>query len=109
MKQQRRRPRPHKNRPARPPGLKDLFRQPEQDFYRLPDLEVRDGRIYTDGCRRVLDFTPQKLCLDLGAAIVTFYGDALRIESFSGRRLAVGGRVARIEFAAKWGDGNGTL
>lgn len=102
MKQQRRRPRSHRKPAA--PTLKDFLRQPDADFYRCPDLEVRSGRVYTDGCRRVLDFTPQKLCLDLGTAIVTFYGDALRIESFSGRRLAVGGHLTRIEFAAKWGE-----
>ena len=43
-----------------------LFGQPAPGFYRMPDLVVRGGRVVTDGCRRVLDFTPQKLCLDMG-------------------------------------------
>lgn len=60
-------------------------------FYRLPDLEIRSGRIVTDGCRRVLDFAPQKITLDVGGTVITFYGTALRIESLNGKRLTVAG------------------
>lgn len=84
------------------PTLHDLLRQPDADFYRLPDLEIRSGRIVTDGCRRVLDFAPQKITLDVGSTVITFYGTALRIESLNGKRLTVAGRVARIDFAPKW-------
>ena len=95
--------RSHKKRPERrreEPGR--WFRSPKQDFYRLPDLLLRDGHIATDGCRRVLDFTPEKLCLDLGNTVVTLYGEQLRIESFLGRRLVSAGQVRRIEFSRKW-------
>ena len=67
-----------------------------------PDLEIRSGRIVTDGCRRVLDFAPQKITLDVGSTVITFYGTALRIESLNGKRLTIAGRVARIDFAPKW-------
>lgn len=84
------------------PSLYDVLRQPEAAFYSLPDLEIRSGRIFTDGCRRVLDFSPQKITLDVGRTLITFYGRALQIESLNGRRLAVAGQIARIEFAPKW-------
>lgn len=86
------------------PSLRDVLRQPETAFYSLPDLEIRSGRIFTDGCRRVLDFSPQKITLDVGRTLITFYGSALQIESLNGRRLAVAGRITRIEFAYKWED-----
>lgn len=95
--------RSRKKRPEcqrREPGR--WFRPPEQEFYRLPDLMLRSGHVATDGCHRVLDFTPEKLCLDLGDTIVTLYGERLRIESFSGRRLISAGLVSRIEFGRKW-------
>lgn len=79
------------------------FRLPPENFYHLPDLILQGGYITTDGCRRVLDFTPEKICLDMGDAIVTLYGERLRIESFSGRRLICSGKVRSIEFGAKWG------
>ena len=99
MKQHPRR-RPKRRTPA--PTLHDLLRQPDADFYRLPDLEIRSGRIVTDGCRRVLDFTPQRICLDMGDTLVTLYGEELRIESFAGKRLILAGRFARVELRSKW-------
>ena len=74
-------------------------------FYLLPGtavLELRGGNLLTDGCRRVLDFTPQRICLDMGDTLVTLYGADLRIESFAGKRLIAAGRFARIELRSKW-------
>ena len=89
----RRTPAPPQNTQLRPPGAQ---------IYPQPEIEQRTGRIVTDGCRRVLDFAPQKITLDVGSTVITFYGTALRIESLNGKRLTVAGRVARIDFAPKW-------
>lgn len=97
-----------KRRPRKPPRqhlpVRTLLCQPEGDFYRLPELEIRGGTILTEGCRKVLDFTPEKLCLDLGTFVVTFYGRGLRIESLNGKRAVVAGAVGRIDLTAKWED-----
>lgn len=90
-------------------SLSAIFRQPSSDFYRLPELEIRGGVILTEGCRKILDFEPQKLCLDMGRFVVTFYGQGLHIESLNGKRAVVGGAVARIDFTAKWEGPNATL
>ena len=45
-------PRRRSKRRTPAPTLHDLLRQPDADFYRLPDLEIRSGHIVTDGCRR---------------------------------------------------------
>lgn len=74
-------------------------------WYRVPELVIRGGQVSTDGCRRVLDFTPQKICLDLGEAVLTLYGEGLRIESFAGKRLVAGGQVRCIELSNKWEGG----
>lgn len=91
-----------RSRRPRPLPVRALLRQPEPAFYRLPELVIRGGTVLTDGCRRVLEFTPEKLCLDMGALAVTFYGRSLRIESLNGKRAVVAGTVTRIDFAAKW-------
>lgn len=96
---------PKKPRPRKPrerPDLRRLAAPPPADFYRLPELELRGGNLLTDGCRRVLDFTPQRICLDMGDTLVTLYGAGLRIESFAGKRLIAAGRFARIELRSKW-------
>lgn len=84
-------------------SLKSMFAQPEERFYRLPELELRGRTVLTDGCRRVLNFTPERMELDMGRVVITLYGSGLQIESFSGRRLSVTGRIQRIEFTRKWG------
>lgn len=98
--------RPHtvrrkKSPPATP---RELLQQPDRAFYHLPELEIRGGYILTDGCRRVLDFTAETICLDMGRFVITLYGAGLRIESLVGRRLSVSGQVTRIEFTRKWGS-----
>ena len=89
------------------PQPKRLFAQPEKDFYRLPDLVIRGGMVVTDGCRRILDLTPQKISLAMGAAVITLYGENLRIESLARRRLLAAGTVRRIELEKKWKGGGG--
>ena len=89
---------PKKPRPRKPrerPDLRRLAAPPPADFYRLPELELRGGNLLTDGCRRVLDFTPQRICLDMGDTLVTLYGADLRIESFAGKRLIAAARFKK--------------
>lgn len=95
-----RRPRRRQEKDLAEPGR--WFRMPARDFYHLPDLVLRGGHVATDGCRRVLDFTPEKICLDLGDTIITLYGRQLRIESFAGHRLISTGQIHNIELRRKW-------
>lgn len=83
-------------------SLRSMLAQPPSAFYRLPEFELRGGYLITEGCRRVLDFEPEKICLDMGNFIVTFYGTELRIESLTGKRLILAGRIANIAFRNKW-------
>lgn len=80
----------------------DLLAQPPADFYRLPEFALRGGYLTTEGCRKVLDFQPEKICLDMGNFLVTFYGAELRIESLNGKRLILAGRIRDISFRGKW-------
>ena len=93
---------PHPRRHCSRPDPRGIAARPPENFYRLPELELRGGTLLTDGCRSVLDFTPQRVCLDMGNTLVTLYGEGLRIESFAGKRLILGGRFARVELRAKW-------
>lgn len=94
---------PRKPRKASPrPQPPTLFAQPPAAFYTLPEIELRGGCAVVSGCRRVLTFTPEKICVDTGRVLITFYGCRLRIESLVGKRLMLAGEVARIEFLYKW-------
>lgn len=93
-----RKPRKASPRPQPP----TLFAQPPAAFYTLPEIELRGSCAVVSGCRRVLTFTPEKICVDTGRVLITFYGCRLRIESLVGKRLMLAGEVARIEFLHKW-------
>lgn len=94
---------PRKPRKASPrPQPPTLFAQPPAAFYTLPEIELRSGCAVVSGCRRVLTFTPEKICVDTGRVLITFYGCRLLIESLVGKRLMLAGEVARIEFLHKW-------
>ena len=86
------------------PSPVDLFAQPPAAFYRLPEFELRGSSLLTRGCRRVLEFGPEKICLDMGSFTVTCYGAALQIESLTGKSLILTGKIRRIDFANKWGE-----
>lgn len=92
----------NRNRTAKA-SLRGMMLQLPREFYRLPDFELRGGYLTTDGCRRVLNFEPEKVCLDMGDFTVTFYGAELRIESYAGKRLVLAGQIETIVFQNKWG------
>lgn len=94
----------HKSRRTGGIPVRSLLAQPPSAFYRLPDFEMRGGFLTTDGCRRVLDFAPEKICLDMGNFLVTLYGAELQIESLAGKRLILAGKIKGITFQNKWED-----
>ena len=55
-------------------SLRGMWGQPPSGFYQLPAFEVRGRCLVTQACRKVLDFAPEKICLDMGNFIVTLYG-----------------------------------
>ena len=93
---------PHPRKKHERPDLRRLFAQPPDNFYQLPELELRGDCLLTDGCRKVLAFNPQRICLDMGDTLVTLYGQDLRIESFAGKRLILAGRFTQVELRNKW-------
>lgn len=98
---------PHPRKPYERPDLRRMAAPPPRDFYRLPELELRGGNLLTDGCRRVLDFTPQRVCLDMGDTLVTLYGEGtadriLRGEKIDpGRAVYPGGTAQQVGGAAR--------
>lgn len=71
-----------------------MFRQPPGDFY---------GRasVYLSGRRMEIDrsYEEGKLCLELGRGTLTVYGDDLKIETLSARRLTLRGQILRTDFS----------
>jgi sporulation protein YqfC len=97
------RPRPHRKAKEKQ-DVKSLFAQPSDNFYRLPEIEVRGGRVMTDGCRKVLAFNKAAIELDMGKSLIKVYGIDLQIESYSQKRLVIQGKIAGMKFVQKWSE-----
>ena len=74
------------------------------DYDKVVQYPFGYGLSYTtfDSSIAAVEDDGEKITLDVGSTVITFYGTALRIESLNGKRLTVAGRVARIDFAPKW-------
>ena len=69
-----------------------MFRQPPGDFYGRASMEIEQFR-------RIRSYEEGKLCLELGRGTLTVYGDDLKIETLSARRLTLRGQILRTDFS----------
>ena len=77
-----------------------LFKMPPPDFYHHPILHLDcGGRIEVEGCKSVMRYDKDQICLDMGGIQVALYGDGLILEALNGRELQIRGQVLRAEFS----------
>ena len=69
-----------------------MFRQPPGDFYGRASVYLSGRRMEIEQFRRIRSYEEGKLCLELGCGTLTVYGDDLKIETLSARRLTLRGR-----------------
>ena len=70
-----------------------------QNFYGRASFYLCGGRMEIEQFRRILSYEEGKLCLELGRGILTVYGDDLKIETLSARRLTLCGQILRTDFS----------
>ena len=67
-----------------------------------PHIElVGNNECAVDGLKAVLEYTADRICIDLGKYCVTFYGDGLCINSFSREGAVVAGTIISVEFGSR--------
>lgn len=76
-----------------------LFCQPPKDFYGRTSVYLSGGRMEIEQFRRIRSYDEDKLCLELGRGILTIYGDKIKIETLSARRLVLQGQILRTDFS----------
>lgn len=76
-----------------------MFRQPPPDFYGRASLYLSGRRMEIEQFRRIRSYEEGKLCLELGQGVLTVYGDGLKIETLSTRRLTLRGQILRTDFS----------
>lgn len=75
-----------------------LFRQPPKDLYGRTSVYLSGGRMEIEQFRRIRAYDEDKLCIELGRGLLTIYGDELKIETLSARRLVLRGQILRTDF-----------
>lgn len=65
-----------------------------------PRLEIAGGECLVDGIDSVIEYSSEKIKVALGKQLITFYGDGLRINSFTHEGAIVEGNITSMEFSA---------
>ena len=69
-----------------------MFRQPPGDFYGRASVYLSGRRMEIEQFRRIRSY-------ELGCGTLTVYGDDLKIETLSARRLTLRGQILRTDFS----------
>lgn len=68
-------------------------------FTNQPHLEITGtGECVVDGLKGIVEYTKEKIKINLGKYFVTFWGDELYINSFSHEGAVVQGNIISLEF-----------
>ncbi len=66
-----------------------------------PHIEIiGNSEFVVDGLKSILEYTKDKIRIDLGKYSVAFYGDGLYINSFTHEGAVVQGTVVTMEFCS---------
>ena len=76
-----------------------MFRQPPADFDGRASVSLSGSRMELEQFRGIRSYEEGKLCLERGRGTLTVYGDDLKIETLSARRLTLRGQILRTEFS----------
>lgn len=81
--------------------LKEKVKPEPYDYYfGRPRLEMTGRECLVDGLQSILEYSSDKITLSLGTQIITFFGDELRINSFTREGAVVEGNIISMEFSS---------
>ncbi len=72
--------------------------KPVFDGYAQIDL-VGNEEAVIDGCKSILEYSDEKIALNLGKICVAFCGDSLTMNAFDGEQTVIKGKFLNIEFS----------
>ena len=68
-------------------------------FFGKPRLEMTGNECLVDGLDSILEYSNDKIIVRLGSQIITFFGDDLKINSFTSEGAVVEGNIISMEFS----------
>ncbi|MGN1202089.1 MAG: YabP/YqfC family sporulation protein [Eubacterium sp.] len=81
--------------------IKEKIMPDSYDYYfGKPRLEMTGRECLVDGLKSIIEYSSDKITLSLGSQIITFFGDDLRINSFTREGAIVEGNIISMEFSS---------
>lgn len=80
--------------------IKEKIMPQSYDYYfGKPRLEMTGRECLVDGLQSIIEYSSDKITLNLGKQVITFFGDDLRINSFTREGAIVEGNIMSMEFS----------
>lgn len=80
--------------------IKEKIMPRSYDYYfGKPRLEMTGRECLVDGLQSIIEYSSDKITLNLGKQVITFFGDDLRINSFTREGAIVEGNIISMEFS----------
>lgn len=80
--------------------IKEKIMPQSYDYYfGKPRLEMTGRECLVDGLQSIIEYSSDKITLNLGKQVITFFGDDLRINSFTREGAVVEGNIISMEFS----------
>ena len=80
---------------------KDTPKKTPFDYYfGKPRIEMSGNECLVDGLEGIIEYSSTKIQVSLGTQIITFWGDDLRINSFTREGAIVEGTIISMEFSS---------
>lgn len=80
-------------------GLSEFLEEQRSTFAPDVHIELSSNReAVIEGCRGVLEYTPERVRLSCGSKVVRFVGDALELRCVTDSTAVVTGRILMVEF-----------
>ncbi len=75
-------------------------KEPFDYYFGKPRIEMNGSECLVDGLDGIIEYSDKKIQVSLGSQFITFYGDDLRINSFTREGAIVEGNIMSMEFSS---------
>ncbi len=79
---------------------KKVKKEPFDYYFGKPRIEMAGRECLVDGLEGIIEYSSEKIQVSLGSQIITFFGDDLKINSFTREGAVVEGNIISMEFSS---------
>lgn len=77
-----------------------ITKEPFDYYFGKPRIEMSGSECLVDGLEGIIEYSSTKIQVSLGSQLITFWGDDLKINSFTREGAIVEGNIMSMEFSS---------